>query len=250
MRCLHFVLVLAACLLAGCSSLPGGTGVAGSPWALQSGVTGPGAASWTHKTLPGKAQTHFRYERHEGRDAMAVHADASASLLRQPVRIAPQALGRLRFSWKVPALIAGADLGVRDKADAPVRVILAFDGDRSRFSPRDAAMSELVRALTGEEMPYATLMYVWSNAHPPETVVRNPRTDRIRKVVVESGAGRLLQWVDHERDIRADYLRAFGEPPGALVGIAIMTDTDNTASQARAWYGPLLLLPPAGAAPP
>lgn len=240
---LRFLPVLAAGLLAGCAVLPSGTDLAGSPWARQSGATAPGAQAWAHKPLPGKAQTRFRYERHDGRDAIAVHADASASLLRQPVRIAPEALGRLRFSWKVPGLIAGADLAVRDKADAAVRVVLAFDGDRARFSPRDAAMSELVRALTGEEMPYATLMYVWSNGRRPETVVRNPRTDRIRKVVVESGAGRLGQWVDYERDIRADFQRAFGEPPGALVGIAIMTDSDNTVSQARAWYGPLLLLP-------
>ena len=250
MRCPNLLSLLAAWLLAGCATLPGSIRVDASPWALLSGATTPGAAPWTHKPLPGKAETRFRYERHEGRDAIAVQADASASLLRQSVRIESPALGRLHFSWKVPALIPGADLGIRDKADGPVRIVLAFDGDRSRFSPRDAALSELVRALTGEELPYATLMYVWSNARRPESVVRNARTDRIRKLVVESGAARLHQWVDYERDIRADYQRAFGEPPGALVGIAIMTDSDNTASQARAWYGPLLLLPPAGAAPP
>jgi hypothetical protein len=117
-----------------------------------------------------------------------------------------------------------------------VRIVLAFEGDRSRFSAR-RALSELARALTGEEMPYATLMYVWCNKREPGTVIRSPRTDRIRKLVVESGRHRLNQWLDYERDIRADYERAFGEAPGALVGIAIMTDSDNTRS--RAWYGPV-----------
>ena len=69
----------------------------------------------------------------------------------------------------------------------------------------------------------------------------NPRTDRIRKLVVESGPQRLSRWLDYERNVRADFEQAFGEPPGALVGIGIMTDTDNTQSQARAWYGPLNL---------
>jgi hypothetical protein len=97
--------------------------------------------------------------------------------------------------------------------------------------------------VTGEEMPYATLMYVWCNQCEPGTVIASPRTDRIRKLVVESGPRRLNQWLDYERDIRADYERVFGEKPGALVGIGIMSDTDNTRSRSQAWYGPLRLLP-------
>ena len=96
-------------------------------------------------------------------------------------------------------------------------------------------------ALTGEEMPYATLMYVWCNKREPGTVIRSPRTDRIRKLVVESGPKRLNQWLDYERDIRADFQRAFGEAPGALVAIGIMTDSDNTHTTTQAWYGPVQL---------
>jgi hypothetical protein len=92
-------------------------------------------------------------------------------------------------------------------------------------------------------MPYATLMYVWCNRREPGTVIRNPRTERIRKLVVESGPRRLNRWLEYERDIRADYERAFGEKPGALVGIAIMTDSDNTRSRAQAWYGPVRFVP-------
>ena len=74
-------------------------------------------------------------------------------------------------------------------------------------------------------------------------MIKSPRTDRIRKLVVESGAARLNQWLDYERDIRADYRRVFGEEPGALVGVGLMTDSDNTRSQAHAWYGPLHFVP-------
>jgi len=158
-------------------------------------------------------------------------------MLRQRVRIESQDLGALSFSWKVPELIAQADLAQRDAADSPVRIVLAFEGDRSRLSIKDRMLSELAHALTGEPMPYATLMYVWCNTRPPGSVIVNPRTDRIRKLVVESGRSRLNQWLDYERDIRADFMQAFGEPPGALVGMAIMTDSDNTRTVARAWYG-------------
>jgi hypothetical protein len=234
-----------ALLLEGCGSVPPGVpDIATSPWAEQSGLHGDKvAANWGHKSFPGKTATEFRYARLEGRDAISVQADASASMLRQVVRIEPEQLGRVRFSWKVPALIAQADMALRDKDDAPVRIVLAFEGDRSRFSTRDAALSELVNALTGEPMPYATLMYVWCNRREPGTVIRSPRTDRIRKLVVESGPRRLNRWLEYERDIRADYERVFGEKPGALVGIAIMSDSDNTRSRAQAWYGPVRFVP-------
>ena len=75
----------------------------------------------------------------------------------------------------------------------------------------------------------------------PGALITSPRTDRIRKLVVQSGSKQLNQWLDYERDIRADFERAFGEAPGALVGIGIMTDSDNTRTTTRAWYGPLRL---------
>ena len=104
-------------------------------------------------------------------------------------------------------------------------------------------LSELSHTITGEPLPYATLMYVWCNTRAPGSIIVNPRTDRIRKLVVESGGKNLNQWLDYERDIRADFVKAFGEPPGALLGIGIMTDSDNTRANALAWYGPVRLSP-------
>jgi len=174
------------------------------------------------------------------------NASSSASMLRKDLRIEPAQLNELSFSWQIQKLIDGADMALRDQDDSPVRLILAFDGDRSQFSPKNAMLSELTHALTGQPMPYATLMYVWCNQRPVNSVIQNPRTDRIRKIVVESGAGRLNQWINYERNIRADYEKAFGEPPGALIGIGLMTDSDNTRSQAQAWYGPIQLIPSKG----
>ncbi len=226
--------------LAGCASLDAPQeGVGESPWAQASG------GGWQHHAFPSKAPTRYRYVREQGRDAVSATSRSSASALRRREDLAAQDLGRLQFSWRVPALIAQADMGQREDDDAVVRVVLAFDGDRSRFSPRDAMLSELSRALTGEELPYATLMYVWCNRRPAGTVIANPRTDRVRKLVVESGAANLGRWLEYERDVRADFERVFGEAPGRLRAVAIMTDTDNTRSEASAWYGPVRWVAPA-----
>lgn len=226
-------LVLAG-LLAGCASNKA------TPWDAAS-VRPNTTTQWQHQSFPGKASNQFAYSKLDGRTAMGVQSSKSASMLRKVVSIEPDQLDAVRFSWKVPALITDADMALRDKDDSPVRLVLSFDGDRSKLSSRDRALSELARALTGEEMPYATLMYVWCNQREPGSVVLNPRTDRIRKLVLESGPEKLNRWLDYERDIRADYRQAFGEEPGRLIAVGIMTDTDNTKSSAQAWYGPVVL---------
>lgn len=198
-------------------------------------------AQWEAVSLPGKLRTAFKLEKHGHRQVLQAHAQSSASLLRQRVNVVPEKLGRLRFEWQVENLMPAADMAELGRGDSPVRLILAFDGDRSRFSAKNATLSDLTEALTGEPLPYATLMYVWSNHSPVDSVIVNPRTDRVRKWVVESGSAHLMQWRHYQRDVRADFEKAFGEAPGALVGVAIMTDSDNTRSSVRAWYGDIRL---------
>ena len=203
---------------------------------LQAAILG-----WRHQTFPGKRASQYRVATEHGAHVIEVDANASASMLKRELRIESDDLAYANFSWRVSHLLRDADMAQKQGDDSPVRVVLVFEGDRSIFSAKDAMLSELALALTGEELPYATLMYVWSNKRKPETVIVNPRTSRIRKIVVESGPGKLNQWQSYKRNVRADFKAAFGEPPGALLGVALMTDTDNTQSTARAWYGPVTL---------
>ena len=196
---------------------------------------------WEPVLFPGKSPTQYQTEIVGSRTTLVARANSSVSMLRKPLRIEPSQLGSIRFSWLLPQLIANADMGDRSSDDSPVRLVLAFEGDRSTFSLKNAMLNELALTLTGEEMPYATLMYVWCNRRPVGSVMHNHRTDRIRQLVVESGNAGLQQWRDYERNIRADYEKVFGEAPGALVGIAVMTDSDNTKSTVLAHYGDISL---------
>ena len=195
--------------------------------------------NWQHQTFPGKRPTEYRAQRKSGRDALSASASRSMSVMRKALRVEPKLLGSVKFSWLAHSVMPAGDVSKRELDDAPLRVVLSFEGDRSKFSKKNHMLSELALALTGEELPYATLMYVWCNKRQAGELITNPRTDRIRKIVLESGTKNLGQWLDYERDIRADFLKAFGEEPGALTGIALMTDTDNTQSTATAWYGPV-----------
>lgn len=195
------------------------------------------AANWKPVPLPGKARTDYRPVSIDGRQAIHARAERSASMWRQQLRVPPDGLGRLSFSWKVPQLIPQADLSASETDDTPVRVVLAFDGDHGRLSMRNRMLFDLAQALTGEAPPYATLMYVWEPRAPVGSVIRAPRSDRVRGLVVESGAQRLGHWLHYERDVVADFRQAYGEEPGALIGVAVMTDSDNTGSEIEAFYG-------------
>ncbi len=196
---------------------------------------------WQAVTLPGKLRTHYSRAHKEGRDAVAARSERSASMLRQRVQIAPEKLGAVSFSWWVDDLIAGASVADIDREDAPARVMFGFDGDTAKLSGRTRMMFDLAEALSGERPPYATLMYVWDATAPEGTVIVNPRSDRIRKIVVDSGPLNLKRWRDHRRDLRADFRLAFGEEAGNLQSIAVMTDSDNTRSSALSWYGAVTL---------
>jgi len=238
----HWIRIVSICLVAGlgaCAHGPG-DGLVLVPSAVTT-WTPAQIARWQPMHLPGKRMTTYALGEQSGRAAVRAQAESAVSMLRQPLRVEPDQLGHLEFAWNVPALIDGADVGHRHRDDSPARLVLAFDGDRSTFSAKNAMLSELAHAMTGEPLPYATLMYVWCNTRPVGTVVHSPRTDRIRKLVVASGPQQLDQWLHFRRDVRADFELAFGEAPGALLTIALMTDSDNTQSSALAWYGGIAL---------
>ena len=198
----------------------------------------PPAGGWHAVSLPGKEPTRYTWGSHDGRRALGAASESSASLWRRKVEVPPQRLGPVEFAWWVDALIEGASIADASREDAPARVLFAFAGDEARLPARTRAMYDLAEALTGERPPYATLMYVFETAKPVGTVVHGVRSDRVRKMVLDSGAGSLRQWREHRRDLAADFRAVFGEEPGTLVAVAVMTDSDNTRSRARAWYVP------------
>jgi hypothetical protein len=186
-------------------------------------------------------KTPTRYTLAEVDDRVVVHAqaDSSASGLYVPLR--DRDAGMLRWTWKTNGIIRNADNTQGQREDSPLRLFVAFDGDKSSLSLKDQLMYEMARLTTGREMPYATLMYIWGGKRPEGSVLPNPHTDRVRMIVVDSGAKHANEWRCHERDLRADYRKAFGTDPGRVIAVGIMTDTDNTRSKAESWYGDIAL---------
>jgi Protein of unknown function (DUF3047) len=194
------------------------------------------AEDWHDVPLPGKRRTTYRWElTPQGRELVA-RADGTASMYRKRLPKPPDVLREIEFSWWADALPEGGDVSDGNASDAAARVLFAFGGDHARLSARNQMMFELARTLTGEAPPFATLAYVWDTQAPVGRVVTHPRSDRMRKIVVESGPGALRQWKRYRRTLGADFRLAFGEAPGPLLAVAVMTDGDNTRSQLTTRY--------------
>ncbi|HPU51840.1 MAG TPA: DUF3047 domain-containing protein [Burkholderiaceae bacterium] len=192
---------------------------------------------------PTKKRTRYTVVPDGAQLVVRADADRSASGLIAPLDVDLATTPILEWQWRIDSTIADADNAVSSTEDAPVRVVLAFEGDKSSLPMRERLFAERVRLLSGRDLPYASLMYIWGTRAPSGSLIANPHTSRIQKLVVDSGSVNVRQWRKHRRNIAADYRRAFGSAPGRLVAVAIMTDTDNTGSVSSAYYGDIRLVP-------
>lgn len=193
---------------------------------------------WRAMTLSRyKQATEYRLVADDGRTVVRASADASASGLIHDVSVDLKAFPMLRWRWKVNELIASADNTRHSHEDSPVRLLVTFEGDKSKWDFSDRLFATQLRMMTGAELPYATLMYIWENRAPKGTIIENAHTSRVKMIVAETGRDRLGYWIEESRDLREDFLRAFGEEPGRVRAVAVMTDSDNTGEKCHAYYG-------------
>jgi len=195
---------------------------------------------WRHQTLP-KVERENRFDlvRDDGRTVLRVRSDASASALAHSLDVDPAKTPILEWRWKVSNPVAGSDFTRKDGDDYAGRVYVLFDYPVERLPAAERLKISLARALHGTELPTAAIAYVWGSAQPVGAAGPNPYTDRVRMIVVASGAARAGRWVEVRRDVASDFRAAFGEAPPRITGVAVSADTDNTGERVTTMFGDL-----------
>ena len=204
-------------------------------------------AAWKFTTLPNKAPTKFAVVEMGGAKVLKVTAENSYGNLVHAMRVKVSDQATLAWRWRVDKLIDEADLKVRAGEDAAAKVCVSFGFDGSKLPMGERAKLSLARSSTGEDVPTETLCYVWDNKLAPDTALVSAFTKRIRFIVLQSGSGKLGQWVNERRNLAADHQRMFkdeseGNVPD-LVAVAIGADADNTKGSGLAYVGDVTLKP-------
>lgn len=232
-------------LLGGCASAPASRRepvVAAAPGEVvpfsSAGADGGLPRGWApyvmRRDLP---RTQYQTCHQDGRTVLHAQGTGTSSGLQCQVDVNPEQTPWLRWQWRVNEMDARATIADEDLSDTPTRIIIGFDGDLSRLSFRDRLIFEQVELFTGHRLPYATLMYVWDGHLPVEHVRQHERTSCVRYLVAESGKSRLHRWLTVERNVMADYQRVFGEAPGHISSVGVLTDSDDLKTPTEAWYG-------------
>lgn len=207
-------------------------------------------AGWREERLRGIPPNGHELIDDEGRTVLRIASQRSASSLmwrfETPLRAA-----RLAWRWRLdawPAAAAGASLADRSGDDFGLRLYLLFDYPMNRVPTADRLLLALARAVHGPGLPAATLCYVADPRAAPGSVLVSPYSSRVRTMVLRSGP-RPGPWWNEDRDLPADFQRAFGAehgpgmPPVAAVALAV--DTDQAGGEVSGFFGDLLW----GAAP-
>jgi len=195
-------------------------------------------AAWSHLPLSRlKRDTVYAVVKEGDRPAvLRATADRSASLYVAPLKPALRTPMVLSWEWKTEALIAGADNRDKSREDAPLRLLVAFDGDVATLPDAERKRFDRAKNLVGRNVPYAVLMYIWTDQVPVGTVIPSAHTSQVKMLAVASGPADLGRWQSLQRDVAEDYRKAYGAEPGPVLAVGVMTDTDNTGAKAVATY--------------
>lgn len=194
-------------------------------------------------TLPKIAKNSFSLVVDEGRTVLRVDSDNSAGSLDIPLTApAADAAGAsnkalLEWRWKVSRLLDKADMEDKLEDDHSARVYVFFDVPLASLSFADRSKIKIARMVAGIDVPTAALCYVWDNKHRVGFKAWSPYTQRLRKIVLQSGPGHLGEWMSESRDVYADFREAFGFDAPAVTSIAIGNDSDNTNDRVTTWFG-------------
>lgn len=127
----------------------------------------------------------------------------------------------LSWKWRIHKLPAAGNETQMKKNDSGAGVYVFFKG---KFK-----LNNIIK-------------YVWSSTLAAGTETCSPYNKRTRIIVLKSGAEKAGKWIRETVNIQDDYRRLFGHNPPEIEGIGILSDADNTGSEAMADYDEIKLL--------
>ncbi len=179
---------------------------------------------WEDKIFEGKVI--YKIEKDRDLSYVKAHSAGNASALYYKIKLdAKKKRPALKWKWRVekfPDKKLPEDLQSTNEHDFAGRVYVVF--------PAVFILNSQV------------IEYIWAERLPIGTTGVSPYSKNIRLIVLESGSAKEGQFISEERDVVADYIKAFGKRPEHNIGaIAFMTNAEHTKTSADAMYDEISL---------
>lgn len=217
LRSLTFLLVLVACI-GNAHSQVSDARVDVGPFS-SSGLKG-----WERESFAG--ETGYRLVVERGRTVLQADSKGSASALYYPLRVDLTKTPILNWSWRKLSTLDPGDESSKSGDDFVARVYVI---------QKRGLLFWKTRAIN----------YVWSYQHRQGEVWNNPFAGSNARMVAQRDALHGEEdWFTEQRNVAEDFRQLFGESVQFIDGVAIMTDTDNSASRASAQYGDIYFSAP------
>jgi hypothetical protein len=187
--------------------------------------------------------TQYSLIQDDGRTVIKADSRNAAAGLIRYLRVNPAEYPVIQWQWKIDHVLDKGDARTRQGDDYAARIYVAFAFDPNQATWWERARHKSAALLSGKEVPGSALNYIWANKLPKNRILPNPYLSESMMVAVQSGNALAGQWITEKRDIAADYRQAFGRNPPEIIGIGIMTDTDDTGEETAGYYGDILLYP-------
>ncbi len=179
-----------------------------------------------------------------GETVLALRTQASYGVLTHAWQgPAPQFLS---WRWRLEQPLAAADIKTKAGDDAALKVCVMLDQPAQEIPFFQRSALALARSISGQNLPSATLCYLWDSRYPAGTRGPNPYSARVRFMVLNGSESATGQWVSQRRNIAEDFALLFGQESKALppvTAVAVGADSDNTQGSSLGYVTQLRWLP-------
>jgi len=161
-----------------------------------------------------------------GSSTLGVSSDGAVSMAYRSVPESLWGATQASWRWSVDQSVPATDLRKKGGDDRNLAMYVVFLPE----ADPQAAKGKGIRALLSNNNA-RVLVYVWGGNHGRGQVLASPYLGNRGKTVVLRNAGT----GSHSENVNlaSDYKRAFGGSAGAVVGIAVSADSDDTSSQIK-----------------
>jgi Protein of unknown function (DUF3047) len=190
-----------------------------------------------------KPPTLFDLTDLDGKKVLRVRTDKSYGNL---VHVWKGPVSSVKFRWRLDVPLLKSSLRSKVSEDSALKVCLSFDMPLDHVPTVERTKFRLAQLFSRDPLPTATLCYVWAHAESVGSELASPYTGRLRYIVLNSGEGQLKAWQEHQRDVHADFLKAFGTESNAVpavTAIIVGADSDNTHDASLGYVADIVVQP-------